>query len=484
MMKALFKSLRSRVFLCVLLAGLIPMIFLHLIVVGTYENRLIEERTIELKQRCNLIKKDLGRHQNIRESIDDSMVKTLSWYSEAYGGRLMVVDPLCRVLVDTYSVDIGKTCVSDVVFSAFQGREYSNFQKEAQFIEFIIPVSHVDNSESPQYIGALIFSSTTDWMQDGLSDVKRAMYILEIILFFVLIIVAIYVSYLVVRPIRSVGYELNKMSHGNVSARLNDIETYPEVQEITTASSEVIANYQKLEESQEQFVFNVSHELRTPMTSVRVLADSLLGQENVPEELYQEFLSDISVEIDRESHIIDDLLSMSKLNHDAEKTMSISNVNMNDFLMSILKTIRPIAEKRKIEIVYESFRQVHADIDEIKLGQAFINLVENAVKYNNDEGFVKVSLDADHEYFYVKIADNGVGIPEEALPHVFDRFYRVDKARSRETGGTGLGLSITKQIILLHYGIIKVESKEGEGTTFTIRIPLKHVEQSKGGKKK
>ena len=126
-------------------------------------------------------------------------------------------------------------------------------------------------------------------------------------------------------------------------------------------------------------------------------------------------------------------------------------------------------------MIYESFRRVTADVDESKLRQAFSNLVENAVKYNTDGGVVKVSLDADHEYFYVKVADSGIGIPEDAIEHIFDRFYRVDKARSRDTGGTGLGLSITKSVVLLHYGIIRVESLPGEGTTFTVRIPLKHV---------
>ena len=107
---------------------------------------------------------------------------------------------------------------------------------------------------------------------------------------------------------------------------------------------------------------------------------------------------------------------------------------------------------------------------------ALTNLIENAIKYNVDDGWVRVSLNADHKYFYVKVSDSGMGIPEEEQNVIFDRFYRVDKARSRGTGGTGLGLSITKNIILLHKGAIKVYSKEGEGTTFTVRIPINYIE--------
>ena len=116
-------------------------------------------------------------------------------------------------------------------------------------------------------------------------------------------------------------------------------------------------------------------------------------------------------------------------------------------------------------------------IDDVKISLAVSNLIENAIKYNVDNGWVRVSLNADHKYFYVKVADSGVGIPEDCQSQVFERFYRVDKARSRDTGGTGLGLSITRNAILMHKGAIKLYSKPGEGTTFTMRIPLTYTGQ-------
>ena len=120
----------------------------------------------------------------------------------------------------------------------------------------------------------------------------------------------------------------------------------------------------------------------------------------------------------------------------------------------------------------ESYRAVVAEADETKLSQALTNLVENAVKYNQDGGWVHVTLNADHRYFYVRIEDNGIGIPDEDQERVFERFYRVDKSHSKEIGGTGLGLAITRNIVLMHRGEIKLYSKEGEGTTFQLRIPL------------
>ena len=155
--------------------------------------------------------------------------------------------------------------------------------------------------------------------------------------------------------------------------------------------------------------------------------------------------------------------------------MSFQSANVNSLVEMVLKRLRPIARKRNIEVIFESMREVTADIDEVKLSLAINNLVENAIKYNKEDGWVRVTLDADHKFFYLKVADSGVGIPEEFKDRVFERFYRVDKARSRETGGTGLGLAITKNVILLHHGAVRVESKEGEGTIFLVRIPLIYI---------
>ena len=125
-------------------------------------------------------------------------------------------------------------------------------------------------------------------------------------------------------------------------------------------------------------------------------------------------------------------------------------------------------------------REVTAEVDEVKFSLAIMNLVENGIKYNGNQkdGYVQVTLDADHQFCYIRVEDNGIGIPEDQQELVFERFHRVDKARSRETGGTGLGLAITKEIILLHQGMIRLTSEVGKGSTFQVRIPLKYIESS------
>ena len=236
----------------------------------------------------------------------------------------------------------------------------------------------------------------------------------------------------------------------------------------------MLGRLKQLNDSREEFVSNVSHELKTPLTSMKVLADSLLAQENVPIELYQEFMGDIAKEIDRENDIISDLLTLVKMDKTVQG-LNIRQININELLEAILKRLKPIADKKKIEVVLESFRPVSAEIDEMKLTLAISNLVENAIKYNRDEGWVRVSLTADHKSFYVKVMDSGIGIPEEDQAHIFERFYRVDKSHSREIGGTGLGLAIARNAVIMHRGSIKVYSSKGEGTTFTVRIPLTYA---------
>jgi signal transduction histidine kinase len=249
------------------------------------------------------------------------------------------------------------------------------------------------------------------------------------------------------------------------------VDTFAETSQLSEAFNKMLGRLKQLDDSREEFVSNVSHELKTPMTSMKVLADSLLEQENLPVEMYREFMEDIAKEIDRENQIITDLLSLVKMNRTGQ-TMNIQQVNINDLLEQILKRLKPIAEKKNVEMVMESFRPVSAEIDETKFTLAVSNLVENAIKYNHENGWVHVSLNADHKYFYLKVEDSGLGIPQEDQAHIFERFYRVDKSHSREIGGTGLGLAIARNAVIVHRGSIKVHSNEGEGTTFTVRIPL------------
>ncbi|HBZ53476.1 MAG TPA: hypothetical protein DEO82_06850 [Eubacterium sp.] len=302
---------------------------------------------------------------------------------------------------------------------------------------------------------------------DYANEVSSIIFIISFILLLVTsILIAIWFTY----PFKRLATTIETMGEGNFPKEI-DLNGYIETEDIADAFESLLAKINKLDESRSEFVSNVSHELKTPLTGMKLIADSLLMEENVPNETYREFFKDMSTEIDRENKIINDLLTLVRIDK-TNREMNISEVNINEIIELIMKRVRPIANKKDVELILESFRPVIAEVDETKLTLAISNLIENGIKYNKDGGYVRVSLNADHKFFYIKVVDSGIGIPEDKLEYIFDRFYRVDKARTRETGGTGLGLSITKNIIMLHNGAIKVFSTEGDGTTFTVRIPL------------
>ena len=283
-------------------------------------------------------------------------------------------------------------------------------------------------------------------------------------------VIAILLAQILIRPFDRISRAISEVKEGYTNDPIS-VPDYLETEHIVNAFNSLLERMKTLDDSREEFVANVSHELKTPITSVKVLADSLLAQENVPAELYREFMEDIAQEVERENTLINDLLELVKLDKAAAE-LNISVVNINELTEVILKTLRPIARKNNVEVTLISKREILAEVDKVKMSQIITNLVENAIKYNREQGKVEVTLDADHQFFTVQVEDTGIGIPAEAISQIYERFYRVDKSHSRKIGGTGLGLAITRSAVLLHRGSIKVESRENEGTTFTVKVPL------------
>ena len=285
--------------------------------------------------------------------------------------------------------------------------------------------------------------------------------------------IAFFLSRYVLKPFEKITESINEVKNGFTDEEIHVTE-YIETEHIGDAFNQMLGRMKVLDDSRQEFVSNVSHELKTPLASMKVLADSLLAQEDVPAELYREFMTDIADEIDRENKIITDLLALVKMTR-TSADMNVEPMDINALLELLLKRLGPIAARANVKLVFESRRKVSAEVDEVKLTLALSNLVENAIKYNVDGGWVKVILDADHQYFTVEVSDSGIGIPQESIEHIYERFYRVDKSHSREIGGTGLGLAITRSAILMHRGSVNVTSEEGVGTTFTVKLPLSYI---------
>lgn len=482
--KSKIKSLRSlkvRLFLLLLLVGLIPSWYMQYGILENYENRAVSVRTSEVQAQLKIIANHLITYNYLRDPSSPVINAELEQLSNLYGGRVLIMSENLKVVKDTYSISEGKTIISEEVVKCFLGESMSNYNRELGYIEMTIPISETvetgEAEETKEVVrGAMLISISCDTIHMTMDILRNKANILLLIMMLIIFGGALLLVNFMIKPLEKVTASINEVAEG-FSDKAISVPDYAETVHIIDAFNKLLGRMKILDDSRQEFVSNVSHELKTPITSMKVLADSLLGQEDVPVELYREFMEDIAAEIDRENKIITDLLALVKVDKKVTD-MNVTEVNMNDLTEVILKRLRPIARKRDIEVIFESIRPVKATVDEVKISLVLSNLVENAVKYNKENGWVKVVLDADHQYFTLTVSDSGVGIPEEALDHIYERFYRVDKSHSREIGGTGLGLAITRSAVLMHRGSIQVESVPGEGTSFIVKIPLTYKASS------
>ena len=232
-----------------------------------------------------------------------------------------------------------------------------------------------------------------------------------------------------------------------------------------------VTQLRRLEDMRRDFVANVSHELKTPLTAIKGFVETLHQGQADPEEA-RRFLGIIAKHVDRLNVIIEDLLMLSRIEDEAERAeIKRETVRLHDVFANAVQICRPAAEAKRIRIRVAGDETLTASVDPVLLEQAVVNLLDNAVKYSDPEREVEISGRAADREIRIRVQDQGVGIERRHLPRLFERFYRVDKARSRAVGGTGLGLAIVKHIAQAHGGHVSVESTVGEGSRFTIHLP-------------
>ena len=250
--------------------------------------------------------------------------------------------------------------------------------------------------------------------------------------------------------------------------------------EYTTLATEFNKLTDRLQESeatQRQFVSDASHELKTPLASIKLLSDSIL-QNDMDADTMREFVSDIGNESDRLTRMTQKLLTLSKA--DAQTTCEHEVVDLGETVRRVFRMLVPLADRTEIQLTASLDRGCYVLSMEDDAYQIIFNLVENGIKYNHAGGSVHVTARHTQDEAELLVEDTGMGIPQDAIEHIFERFYRVDKARSRQAGGSGLGLSIVHELVERNFGTIEVSSKEGEGTKFTVRMPYFELEEDDG----
>lgn len=457
--------------LVILLSAVILYVYSHL-TNKVNSDKYSESLKQDVRTECTMLSRLLIDRDFVIDDEKSGVDALIDNMSNHFYGRIMIIDDHYRIIKDTFGSDIRGYMVNDIVIEVMTGERDSYVKDMDGYIECIYPVMDGDSIK-----GVLLVNASTKYIDQISYAVRKKSILFSVIIMAISVLAAYMIGNMSVRGIKRINRQMESAKDGHLDEKLPE-QGFTEFRMLTKSYNDTIGRLMVLDSTRQEFVSNVSHELKTPITSMKVLADSLIQNEDADLNMYKEFMADIVDEVDRESKIITDLLTLVKMDKKSAE-MNIEEVDINALLEIILKRVSPIAASRNIDISYESYRDVVAEVDEVKLSLALTNIIENAVKYNVDNGWVKVTLNADHKNVHIKVADSGVGIPEDCKEQVFERFYRVDKARSRDTGGTGLGLAITKNVIMMHRGTIKLYSEYGEGTTFTIKIPIKYVEEAK-----
>ena len=469
-----YRSLKFRISLLIVLTGLISCSVMRFGVLQSYFNRAVEVRVGDVQNQMKVLADHLLTYNYLQEPQSDLINAELEQFSTLYDGRILIINDRLNIIRDTYNINQGKTIIAEEVIRCFKGQMIYNLDEDNGFIEVAVPIQ-LTEEDTQQIVGVIYASVSINSISANYDILNRNALVISMLMFMAVCVIAFTIPKMMMKPFDKMTDAINDMKAG-FADDLIEVNDYTETEHIVDAFNHLMERMKVLDDSRQEFVSNVSHELKTPMTSIKVLADSLNTQEEVPVELYKEFMTDIVDEIDRENKIINDLLALVKLDKSASN-LNVEAVNINALIGSVFKRLKPLANEKNIELIFQSQREVIAEVDEVKLSLAIMNLIENGIKYNKDEdGWVRVTLDADHQFFSFEVEDSGIGIPEEDQKHIFERFYRVDKSHSREIGGTGLGLAITRSTILKHRGSIKVNSEPGEGTCFIVKIPLSYIQ--------
>ena len=474
-LKRFFRSFAFRIFVYLMIFAIVPATVMNILDNYYFGNIISETETESVGLQTAVIADEMKSYESLQDAAASGQFAVYTHFASINELRIRILDNDYRIILDTYGFDTGKTLINEsAVKAVVSGAGVSTYTRNNTIVE---SASLLTNNKG-EAIGVILMGRNMSKINSSIADVHKNTTLITVAICLSLAVFAGFLAFKFNNKFRALKEAVDDIAAGKTDNRLK-VGGFTEYNDISLQFNDILDNASELDKSREEFVSNVSHELKTPMTSIKLLADSLLANPDTPVEVYREFMQDIANEIDRENGIIEDLLSLVRMDNSVAN-LNLSIVNINDLIEKVMKKLTPIADRKSIELVFESIRPVEAEVDEIKITQVVTNLIENAIKYNNEHGFVHVSLNADYEYFYLRIEDNGFGIPEEDQKNVFQRFYRVDKARSRETGGTGLGLSIVKTIVLMHNGQIKLYSEPesdagGDGiTVFTVKVPLKN----------
>ena len=481
--KAFIHSIRWKITIAYLLIIVVAFCVIGFSLIQLVGEYLFNQRTRDDQRIAESLSEAFGgllSSSDVRGMYDTALQTARSEQS-----RVLVLDRLCTVQVDTHSQLNGQRFITSEISNVLGGADgdygfYDVGGTNAYWLRAAMNAfsgvkamtglyARGIRNASGNLLGVLVYISQVQEIYESLRDIQLKILAWMAIVAVAVLVVNALVLRTITRPIGELNQGIARMGQGDLSARVN-VRGRNEFANLAKAFNSMSERLEQLDKSRSQFVSNASHELKTPLSTMKILIETLLYQDPMDPGMAKEFMTDVNKEIDRLNRIVSDLLTL--VNIDSGIKMNMEDLDIGALLQEQVKRLAPLARENGIELDCACKETLEVNGDALKLQQVVYNIIDNAIKYTPRGGEVHCTLVRSGKKAIIRVSDTGVGIPAEDLPHIFDRFYRVDKARSRETGGTGLGLSIVKQFVLLHGGTINAESTVGKGTTFVIELPL------------
>lgn len=466
----MFNSIRTKLTVTYLILILAVMVMTSLILLNILEQYYVAYQYETMTRAANLVSEfTVGRLHAVPDVV--AISNLAEDFARQINARILVTDHRQRVWGDSLRVGglVGSVLEREEISAALIGLQGRSIQYSEQSRQWVLQVA-VPVVNDNTIIGAVFISSSLSFVYQVLDDIRKFLLLATALSLMLAGFLGIIFAHRITVPIESLTLATEQMARGDLSQRVS-VKSKDEIGRLAVQFNHMASRLQEMTRQLREFVANASHEMRTPLTSLNILVKSLREYPLEAEER-EEFLEDIDQELERLIYLVENLLDLTRLDRLAtDDTMAMADVVPT--ILSTLDMLRKRAQDKGIALEYvlpEQAAPVFAVLHQIK--QIVFNLVDNAIKFTPEGGKIQVALDQQPEYLKLTVTDTGAGIPPEHRDKVFERFYRIDKARAREQGGTGLGLAIVKEIVARHGGEIWVEDgEEGLGARVVVTLP-------------
>lgn len=442
--------------------------FLVLVILATYTMSILKTYLTEQKKQEVLMRANIVSSISIDTFDEYKIAQSMQTMPVERGFRVMITDGQTKVYYDSFEAEsyVGKMILDGSITEVLLNNKNisASYEKDGKMIvEAAVPII-----KEQKTIGSVLVTSSCEDIEEVVNHVLWAIALFGLLIIVFVFFLSVFVATLLTKPIVKLTSFIKDMPKEKFQKC--DITSKDEVGELVVAFNDLIERVDELEEKRRAFVSDASHELKTPLSIIKLLSDSLIQTPNPDPQFVREFLNDMGAEVERLTRIVQRLLDLTKM--DRTGSMNIEMVSVSEICEEVYEKLIPLAHNKEIEfILNRPSDDVLVPIDRDSITEAIYNITDNSIKYTENSGSVKLEIMRDLGNILIRISDTGIGIPKEDIQKIFDRFYRVDKARARDTGGTGLGLSIAMDAVKLHGGYIEVSSEEEKGSMFTIVLP-------------